>query len=1102
LAGNRNDEQRSRWRQWRGLIDTAAPRVSLIANFSGDGATAQTTYNISAEDFQLTADAYSVSCPLQAADYVYDESPFWQEFGDGTPRVTGFNVSCTVNGFATSGATATVCDAYGRCTTASESRDVLYWSTIENATSLSGLRRANLNGGYQREELLNGLPRITGVAINPLRDEIYWSDASDRLLRANLDGTNQQTIQAGVYAFNLTVDPYADAIYYRTDSPLVIYRIQRNGDGLTYLINGTGYTGPALDIAAGKFYWIDGYVLGDIWQYDLAGPFPVLRNTGATQIGTAGAQIASQLALAYTDAALVPTPTATATNTPIPTITPTPFPTPTPGGGPAADNLFWSNMGGEILRAPVAGCPDRSCVQPLVTPSPGTSAGDLVIDSLRGKVYWVNPVDKRIQRSNLDGSNPQTIVSGLTDPLGITLDEESARLYWTDFTAGTIQSAALNGSEVITIVTGLQNPVWIEFAPRQRVLYFIESDQDTIDNNDRRIRRINLDGSGLVDIYVRHPPFDISFLVTGLAVNEDLNRIYWSDAENQDAIWTNIKWIPLDGSSGWEQVVFDSDHFIYGVTFDRNTFKLYWSSNDNGFSFDGEVPDIIRRSFAEGERSGQLIEDLIVYPTPNPTTQPLQLALQYPSPTPPICPVDSSEPNNAVANATSITVGTPLTNRNFHSSSDEDWYVVTLNGGLRYVVSARAAGSDADTLLELYAADGITLLASNDNLAADQLDNQINFDAPVDGNFYLRVRNLPPEVAQPCNTAYGLSVEEFAIDPIEAEEEDRLPGVGPAAYIPPLLDSTVLTPSADSVLSTLAATTVEGAAYANAGIQTLNVTLNGANFYNVSPGGNITQTAWSQSWTPTSEGVYVFNSIVTDSSSRVQTVTRPITVFVDLAAPQVTLDHTVFTRTHLAPGSALVNLTGSAADTLGVALVEVNVANSGWLPAAFNNGQWQLSLPFDQANNQAVQVRVTDVAGNVTTINAALTVDTLAPQIDANAIALTQNGTPITTTKPLSVANPALTIDWPAATDASGVRGYYVGWTTSPTPTLSNLTFYPTASQHNQTLGDGQIVYAHVVAVDTLGNQQPTTLGPLYIDGPTTPDYARPDRRPGLCGLA
>ena len=46
-----------------------------------------------------------------------------------------------------------------------------------------------------------------------------------------------------------------------------------------------------------------------------------------------------------------------------------------------------------------------------------------------------------------------------------------------------------------------------------------------------------------------------------------------------------------------------------------------------------------------------------------------------------------------MANATTVQVGTPLTNRNFHTGSDVDWFVVNLSGGLRYRISAQAGGS-------------------------------------------------------------------------------------------------------------------------------------------------------------------------------------------------------------------------------------------------------------------------------------------------------------------------------------------------------------------------------------------------------------------------
>jgi hypothetical protein len=53
---------------------------------------------------------------------------------------------------------------------------------------------------------------------------------------------------------------------------------------------------------------------------------------------------------------------------------------------------------------------------------------------------------------------------------------------------------------------------------------------------------------------------------------------------------------------------------------------------------------------------------------------------------------------------------------------------------------------------------------------------------------------------------------------------------------------------------------------------------------------------------------------------------------------------------------------------------------------------------------------------------------------------------------------------------------------------LSNLTFSANAGTHTQNMGDNQLVYGFVVAVDMLGNQQINRFGPFTIDSAVTPD--------------
>ena len=54
-------------------------------------------------------------------------------------------------------------------------------------------------------------------------------------------------------------------------------------------------------------------------------------------------------------------------------------------------------------------------------------------------------------KSELDGRNPVTLVTGLRNPIGIAIDFSSQRLYWADSSAHKIQSSNLQGHDVQTV---------------------------------------------------------------------------------------------------------------------------------------------------------------------------------------------------------------------------------------------------------------------------------------------------------------------------------------------------------------------------------------------------------------------------------------------------------------------------------------------------------------------------------------------------------------------------------------------------------------------------------------------------------------------------
>ena len=61
-----------------------------------------------------------------------------------------------------------------------------------------------------------------------------------------------------------------------------------------------------------------------------------------------------------------------------------------------------------------------------------------------------------IQRANLDGSQVEDLVTGLSGPLGIALDVQGGRIYWTENWTDKIQRANLDGSHVEDLAMGLR----------------------------------------------------------------------------------------------------------------------------------------------------------------------------------------------------------------------------------------------------------------------------------------------------------------------------------------------------------------------------------------------------------------------------------------------------------------------------------------------------------------------------------------------------------------------------------------------------------------------------------------------------------------------
>ena len=205
---------------------------------------------------------------------------------------------------------------------------------------------------------------------------IYWTDEQNRIRRANLDGSNIETLISSdenetSVPFGLALDVDGGKIYWteklgRNDGR--IRRANLDGSDIETLIPSPSseFYSPsdiALDVDGGKMYWMnDATILirGNIRRANLDGSNIETLITGLSA--------PSDLALDV-------------------------------DGG----KIYWTDRD-DILRANL----DGSDIETLIT---GLSALDIALDMAGGKIYWTDRDD--IWYANLDGSNIETLTTGL-----------------------------------------------------------------------------------------------------------------------------------------------------------------------------------------------------------------------------------------------------------------------------------------------------------------------------------------------------------------------------------------------------------------------------------------------------------------------------------------------------------------------------------------------------------------------------------------------------------------------------------------------------------------------------------------------------------------
>lgn len=151
------------------------------------------------------------------------------------------------------------------------------------------------------------------------------------------------------------------------------------------------------------------------------------------------------------------------------------------------------------------------------------------------------------------------------------------------------------------------------------------------------------------------------------------------------------------------------------------------------------------------------------------------------------CVNDTFEKDDATGQAKDLTLGAPQTNHNFCPSSDADWVKFNVEANKTYVLQTENPGFAADTVLTLFADDGVTQLAENDDYSYVRASRLV-WKPSTNGANFARVRhhNL---IANGPNTQYDLALREGFCQP--DAQEGAFGDNGPGDAVPMPIDGTI-----------------------------------------------------------------------------------------------------------------------------------------------------------------------------------------------------------------------------------------------------------------------------------------------------------------------
>ncbi len=251
----------------------------------------------------------------------------------------------------------------------------------------------------------------------------------------------------------------------------------------------------------------------------------------------------------------------------------------------SAVRVYWADQYfNRIQRSNVDGSNVENLVTGLQNPR------SVAVDSVNGKIYWNEEIPESISRTNLDGSNLEVIVADAGPVRPIDLDPSNGKIYWGDAgDPGGVYRANLDGTQIEEIVS--VPSVWgLALDLEGGTIFFATWEVP------RKIYRISMDGTGLQLIYTLPP----GATPGQLSVDSTRGKLYWTEFQSG-----KIQRADFNGGAVEDVLIGLPKSGVVGLDVDPVSQMIYWAYR--GVSAWESATDRIQRATADGSRIENLV---------------------------------------------------------------------------------------------------------------------------------------------------------------------------------------------------------------------------------------------------------------------------------------------------------------------------------------------------------------------------------------------------------------------------------------------------------------------------------------------------------------